>query len=227
MAHIGIIGDLNPDSETHIATDQCLELAASRLELDIRAEWIPTNAILKTDLDSFDAFIVNTGVYEDRDSVLCALRMTRESKIPTLAACGGFQHMIIEYARNVLNLRDVGHAEFDSDSTAHIIVPLQCSLRGQEGDISVLRSSQVGRLYQIEKTTEKFYCSFGINQKYLEALEQSPLRVVGTDEHGLVRITELSDHPFFIGTLFVPHARALRGESHPLIDGLVEWASKR
>ena len=106
MAHIGILGDYNPQAETHIATNQSLEIAARRLGIEVRAEWIPTPAIMRTDLDTFDACIVNTGVYEDREAVLHALRIVRERKIPTLAACGGFQHMILEYARNVLGLDD-------------------------------------------------------------------------------------------------------------------------
>lgn len=225
MVHIGIFGDYNPQFETHIATNQSLEIAARRLGIDVRAEWIPTPAIMRTDLDTFDAFIVNTGVYEDRDAVLYALRILRERKIPTLAPCGGFQHMIMEYARNVLGLDDVGHAEFDSELTNHIIVPLQCSLRGQKGSVSLVRDSQVGQIYQDHETTEKFYCAFGLNPDYLETLKQSPLRIVGADEEGVVRVTELPEHPFFIGTLFVPQARSLEGEPHPLIDGLVKLAS--
>lgn len=225
MAHIGILGDYNPQSETHIATDRSLELAASRLGLDVQTKWIPTREILKKGLEAFNAIIVNTGVYEDRDAVLYALQTARERGIPTLAACGGFQHMIIEYAKNKLKIAGVGHAEFDPHAPNHIIIPLQCSLRGLEGGISILRDSEVGRIYQLDKATEKFYCSFGINTDYLETLQQSDLRIVGTDEHGLVRVTELSGHPFFIGTLFVPHARALKGESHPLVEGLVQAAS--
>ena len=227
MARIGIIGDYNPGSETHVATDRCLELSASSLGVKVDAEWISTESLLKANLAAFNAFIVNTGVYEDLDAVLCVLRKLRDGRIPTLAACGGFQHMIIEYARNALNLGDVGHAEFDPDKKAHIIVPLQCSLRGQEGQISVELNSQVGRLYKSDESTEKFYCSFGIGECYFKELERLDLGVVGTDDHGLLRITELLDHPFYVGTLFVPQARALKGESHPLIDGLMAKTYER
>ncbi len=227
MARIGILADYNSQSETHIATDKCLALAAVNLGVDVHGEWVPTQLISKTDIGSFDGLIVNTGVYDDRDAVLNTLRIAREGNIPTLATCGGFQHMIIEYARNVLGLNGVGHAEFDLDSTDHIIVPLQCSLRGREADIAIVLDSQVGRLCKSNAVTEKFYCSFGISPAYLEQLGHSPLRIVGTDDDGLVRVTELPGHPFFIGTLFVPQARALRGEVHPLVFGLVESAIKR
>jgi CTP synthase (UTP-ammonia lyase) len=133
--------------------------------------------------------------------------------------------MIIEYARNVLMLEGVGHAEFDPEADSHIIVPLQCSLRGLEGNISISPDTLVRQLYQVDEATEKFYCSFGVSASHVNAISQTGLRVVGTDEQGLVRVTELSDHPFFIGTLFVPQARALKGEFHPLIEGLIKCAS--
>lgn len=225
MVHIGIIGDYNSQSETHTATNISLELAGSYLGTAVETSWIPTRQILKTDLRSFDAYIVNTGVYEDRDAVLYALRVFREGNVPTLAVCGGFQHMIIEFSRNVLGLNGVGHAEFDAATDPHIIVPLTCSLRGQSAAVAVVPDSHVGRLYQDDDAIDTFYCSFGINTTYLRLLSQSSLAVVGTDGNGLVRVTELLGHPFFIGTLFVPQARALNGKSHPLINGLVKTAN--
>ena len=221
MVRLGILGDYNPQAESHVATDSCISLAESELRVEVDSAWVPTRELSSTDLCSFDALIVATGVYEEREPVFHALRVAREEGIPTLAMCGGFQHMIIEYARNVLGLKQVGHAEFDPHLADHIIVPLQCSLRGLEAEVSIERDSQAGRLYQSDRSTEKFYCSFGLAPRYLQALQGSSLRFVGQDDEGQMRITELPNHPFFIGTLFVPQARALKGASHPLINGLL------
>jgi CTP synthase (UTP-ammonia lyase) len=224
MIRLGIIGDYNPQQESHRATDLCLPLAASELRVDLEPVWVPTRELSAITLSSFDALLVATGIYEERAPVFDALRVAREEYIPTLAMCGGFQHMIIEYARNVIGLKEVGHAEFDSDLAEHIIVPLRCSLRGMEGEISIARDSQTGRLYQGDRSTERFYCSFGLEPRYVQILKESPLRLVGQDDEGQIRITELPEHPFFIGTLFVPQARALAGCSHPLINGLLKVA---
>lgn len=220
MIRVGIIGDYNSQHESHRATDACIPLAEANLSVGLRAEWLPTRELVMTELRSFDALIIATGIYEQREPVFEALRVAREEDIPTLAMCGGFQHMIIEYARNVLGLKGVGHAEFDLHLDDHIIVPLQCSLRGLEGGVSIARDSQVGRLYQSERSTESFYCSFGIEPQYQQTLKGMSLQFVGEDDEGQVRITELPNHPFFIGTLFVPQAWALKGRAHPLIDGL-------
>ena len=224
MRKVCIIGDYNPQSETHLATDKALLLASTALDTELRFEWISTKSLPDVDLASFSACIVNTGVYENRTAVIDALRILRESNLPTLATCGGFQYMIIEYARNVLGLENIGHAEFDSEATQHLITPLSCSLRGLEGEISLVPDSLVGRVYGATRTTEKFYCSFGLNPSYRQALSEPPLHIVGTDSEGQERVAELANHPFYIGTLFVPQARALKGESHPLVDALIAHA---
>lgn len=154
MIRLGIIGDYNPQQESHRAIDLCLTLAASELRVDVLSAWVPTPELSTITPSSFDALIVATGIYEERAAVFDALRVAREEDIPTLAMCGGFQHMIIEYARNVIGLKEVGHAEFDSDLADHIIVPLQCSLRGLEAGVAILRDSQAGRLYQVDRSTE-------------------------------------------------------------------------
>ncbi len=227
MIQLGIVGDHNPQYESHKATDMCIPLATAEMGIDVETQWISTRELSTSDISSFDALIVATGVYEDQSAVLDALRMAREGKIPTLAMCGGFQFMIIEYARNVLGLKEVGHAEFDSGLKEHIIAPLQCSLRGLEAPVSILRDSQVGEIYQAAGSEEKFYCSFGLAPRYAPIFADSPLRFVGYDYEGQLRITELPVHPFFIGTLFVPQARALKGSSHPLINELLRVACKR
>jgi len=224
MITLGILGDFNPNIETHIATNRSVEISAAHLGIDVRPIWMPTGQLSPADTRGCDALLVGTGVYENRDAVLEAVRIARTEKIPTLGMCGGFQHMIIEYARNALGLRHVGHAEFDPEVTDHVITPLQCSLKGTQSTVRIEPDSQVGQLYQATTSTERFYCAYGINPEYLPDMHRSPLRIVGEDEHGQARVTELSDHPFFIGTLFVPQAKSLDGERHPLIDGLITRA---
>jgi CTP synthase (UTP-ammonia lyase) len=107
------------------------------------------------------------------------------------------------------------------------VVPLQCSLRGLEGSVSIEPKSRAAHLYKSQRSTEKFYCSFGIDPCYYETLHGAALQFVGHDDEGQIRIAELPNHPFFNGTLFVPQASALKGVSHPLVNGLIEAALVR
>jgi CTP synthase (UTP-ammonia lyase) len=66
---------------------------------------------------------------------------------------------------------------------------------------------------------ESYYCNYGVNAAYLERLVDGGLRVCGVGEEGEVRIVELPDHPFFMGTLFLPQARSTRTSPHPLLLG--------
>lgn len=221
MVSIAVIADYNPESETHIATDNALQHAASELGLVIRVTWVATGSLVPSDLEQFDGIIIGTGVFNDRSNVLAALRFARESGKPSLATCGGFQHMILEYMKNVLNVPDAAHAEFEPAASSKVIVPLLCSLRGREMSISIQPESKVGKLYGSVQAHEKYYCSFGVAPSYTALIEKSPLRIVGSDSEGVLRITELPIHSFYIGTLFVPQVNSRPGAPHPLITGFL------
>ena len=68
---------------------------------------------------------------------------------------------------------------------------------------------------------ERYYCNFGVNPKYIEDLTSNTLRAVGSDSEGDVRVLELSDHPFYVGTLFVPQSRSTQSAPHPLVTEFV------
>jgi CTP synthase (UTP-ammonia lyase) len=74
---------------------------------------------------------------------------------------------------------------------------------------------------------ENYYCNFGLNPDYEKNLEAAGMRITGRDSDGEARILELGDHPFFIGTLFVPQTRSTETMPHPLIYGFLQAASVR
>jgi len=227
MTTVAIIADYNPESETHLATDRALQHAAKYNHMQVGVTWIPTRENHSQVLRDFDGVIIGTGVFENRSNVLNGIRYTRENNIPTLAMCGGFQHMVLEYARNVLGVSDAEHAEFDPTAANQVIVPLACSLRGRAMELTLTPNSQVKSLYQTTLTREQYYCSFGVSPDFVETIAGSPLRIVGSDSEGVLRITELPSHPFFIGTLFVPQIRSTDEAPHPLIVGLLRAAQHR
>jgi CTP synthase (UTP-ammonia lyase) len=91
--------------------------------------------------------------------------------------------------------------------------------------IRVLADSIAGRCYGASEVTENYYCNFGLNPDYEKNLEAAGLRIAGRDSDGETRILELADHPFFIGTLFVPQTRSNAAMPHPLIEGFLRAAS--
>ena len=118
-------------------------------------------------------------------------------------------------------MNDAGFEEADPDSSTLIITRLVCSLRGLEQEVLVTPDTIAAQAYGVERATEKFLCSFGLNEAYRERLFSDDLRVSGTDTEGNARIVELGSHPFFIGTLFVPQCSSEAGKPHPLIMAFV------
>jgi CTP synthase (UTP-ammonia lyase) len=68
---------------------------------------------------------------------------------------------------------------------------------------------------------ERYYCNFGVNPDCIDELKQGPLKVSGSDAEGEIRVIEHPDHPFFIGTLFVPQMRSIPERPHPLVTAFL------
>ncbi len=219
---IAIVGDRNPDNVTHRATE------AAFLKLEVEASWVPTPALHGNVslLQTYDGALIAPGSpYANRDGALAAIRYARERGLPTLGTCGGFQHMLVEFARNVAGIADPDHAEEHPAARRLVVTPLACSLAGQEHPVRILPGTRAADLYGVRESTEPFFCALGLNPAYLAPLERAGLRFTGFGAEGEARILELPGHPFFMGTLFVPQAGRPRQDPHPLLSGLVTAAA--
>jgi CTP synthase (UTP-ammonia lyase) len=132
--------------------------------------------------------------------------------------------MIIEFARNVLGVRDAEHEETQPGAPRLAVTALACSLAGQDHAVRLLAGTRVASLYDVPQAVEPFFCSYGLNPEYRTRLEARGLIVSGVGQDDEVRVMELADHPFFIGTLYVPQARSRPGEPHPLCTALASAA---
>jgi len=160
------------------------------------------------------------------NNVLKTIRFARENSIPILGTCGGFQHMIIEFARNVLNINDADHEESNPDASSLFISKLACSLKGREMNISLKPESKVSAIYGSKSATENYYCNFGVNPAYISVLKSDILKITGSDAEGEVRIIEIPEHPFYLGTLYVPQSKSKPESPHPIITEFVKTVSE-
>jgi CTP synthase (UTP-ammonia lyase) len=218
-SRIGIIGDFNPGNPTHVATNDGILHAADLLGAAIEPVWLPTDQ--PADYGTFQGLVGSPGSpYRSFAGALTAIRYARENRIPFLGTCGGLQHLMIEYARNVMGLAEAAHAESDPYASCLFVTALSCSLVGKTMDVVLEPESRAAAAYRVNRATEDYYCNFGLNPQYRQQMEKAGLTVSGTDENGDVRVVELASHPFFIGTLFVPQARSRPGIPHPLVLAL-------
>jgi CTP synthase (UTP-ammonia lyase) len=213
---IGIIGDFNAENPTHVATNAGIGHAAEALGRNFETEWLATDEA--HDYGAFDGLFCSPGSpYRSLDGALAGIRFAREYDVPFMGTCAGLQHLVLEYARNVMGIKDAAHAESDPYASRLFITPLSCSLAGRAMEVGLKPGSKAAAVYGCERSTENYYCNFGLNPNYRGQLESAGLEVTGTDQDGEVRIMELPSHPFFLGTLFVPQTRSAQGRPHPLV----------
>jgi CTP synthase (UTP-ammonia lyase) len=212
MIKVGIIGDYD-GRLSHLATNSALKDSANYLEFTVEIEWVPTESLAETTnaLEKFDILFGSPGSpYKNFQGAINGIRFARENKIPFLGTCGGFQHAVIEFAKNELG-----------ENSTDLIVPLICSLKGIETTIHLKENSKVYEIYQKNKIEEKFRCEYGLSKEVQNLLEKTNMKITGRDDNNQVTIVEIVDHPFFIGSLFQPQLSSKSGESHPLLNALL------
>jgi len=219
---IAIIGEYNPTFPPHMSTSAAIEHSRSASGIDVDGIWVSTEEIDETLFERFSGIWVATGSpYKNMAQALSAIRYARENGVACFGTCGGFQHMIIEYARNVLGFKDAGHAEYDPYASNLFITQLACSLAGREMELTFSPGSRVAEIYGATSVTEQYYCNFGVNPDYVSLLKSGPLKITGSDSEGEIRVIELPGHPFFLGTLFVPQTSSTVDRPHPLVTALM------
>ncbi len=221
---VGLVGDHDHSVPAHQAIPLALNRVAETDHIAIEYEWIPTVEITSASrIASFDAiWCVPASPYQNTEGALLAIRHARENATPFLGTCGGFQHAIIEYARNVLGWADAEHAETAPGAARAVISPLECALVETVDRVRLFPGTRIAAAYGVAETTEGYRCRYGLNPQFRESLDSGPLRVAGDDARGDARVVELDDHPFFVATLFQPERAALRGESAPLVNAFVK-----
>jgi CTP synthase (UTP-ammonia lyase) len=221
---IAVVGDY-ADTASHRATDSAIAHSGAARGLTPRVEWIPTPDLAhgaEHTLREFDGVWIAPGSpYESMPGALAAICVARTTALPLIGTCGGFQHVVIEYARNVLGFSDAEHAEYDPTASQLFITALECSLAGMTMAVRLHSGTLAATAYRAAETTESYYCRFGLNADYLGALENGGLSVSGVDQDGEVRVIELPTHPFFIATLFVPQMASTDQSPHPLVSAFV------
>jgi len=225
---IALVGDHDEAVIAHRAIPRAVALTAEALGVDAKVEWIATEAVEDAALRSFDAiWCVPASPYRSMDGALTAIRFARENDLPFLGTCGGFQHAVLEFARNVLGHGEADNAEVNPDAAMPLISALSCSLVEKTDAIHVAPGSFAFTLYQKATIEEAYHCSFGLNAKYLPIFEKSAMRFTGSDDSGEPRIFEVADRRFYLGTAFQPERSALKDRVHPVIAAFVETASRR
>lgn len=223
-ATIALVGDYDPSVTAHIAIPKALEMAGVA---GLTWQWVPTTNIRSaSDIETFDAvWCVPASPYRNEAGAIFAIQHARETGKPFLGSCGGYQHAVLEYARNVLGHAEAGNAEVDPDCPMPVIGALTCALIDEQGDITFTEGSRMAKIYGQPTAREGYRCSYGVNPAYLPLFEGEALTFSGFDRDGDPRAFELAGHPFFFGTAYQPERAALNGRAHPLVTQFAHMAA--
>ena len=161
-AKLALVGDRSPTVRAHGRIPLLIDALRRRDGLVLDPYWIHSTEA--DDLTGFDGIWVLPGSpYENVAGVLHAIETARTTGIPFLGTCGGFQHAMLEFARNVCGLSGVQHGESNPAADDLLIVPLACSLVDHEAPIQVTPGTRAAELLGVERTVERYHCSYGLD----------------------------------------------------------------
>lgn len=229
---IGIVGDFKPGYRGHVATDDALRHGARAVGVGVENVWLSTttleSAVSDLQLEVFDGLFLTPGTpYASLAGALRALRFARERGWPLLATCGGFQHLLLEFAIGPGGVQDGQHGDYGSMGGTPVIVRVACPVPNRAPGaaalsgrirVTVAPTSRAFEIYQRASVEEEFACNWELNPELRPTLEKAGLRMVGFDSTGQIRIAELPGHPFFLGTLFQPQLSSTEAKPHPVIQ---------
>jgi CTP synthase len=213
--------------------------AANEVEVEvitIHSEFISeNNNILK--LNDLDGVLVAPGFGERGiEGKIKAVEFVRINKIPFFGICLGMQMAVIEYSRNVLDLKEANSTEM-TESTINPVIDLmedQKNIKNKGGtmrlgswECSLSKGSLSNRIYDKTLIKERHRHRYEFNNKYNDIMFSLNLRATGFNpQTGLIEIIENINHPWFIGVQFHPEYKSTVSEPHPLFVSFIEAALK-
>jgi CTP synthase len=195
-------------------------------------------------LGDVDAVLVPGG-FGDRgiEGKIAAARFAREKNVPYLGICLGLHVAVIEFARNVLGLKQAHSTEFDPatpDPVIALITEWQdpdgaVQRRSEDSDLGgtmrlgaqrcLLKEGTLAReCYGVPEIFERHRHRYEFNNNYIDQFEAAGLVLSGRSEDGLVEVIELKDHPWFLASQFHPEFTSNPRKGHPLFSSFVSAA---
>jgi len=219
---IALVGDYDATVLAHQAIPGAIERSARALATTVEPIWIHSSEVDIQTIATVDAlWCVPFSPYANPEAVITVIRYAREHDMPFLGTCAGYQHAVLEYARNVLGFENADSSEDNPETSMPLISALACRLADQADTIYLDRGSRIAEIYQTERIAEDYHCGYGVNPDYLSLFANSEFKFSACDNNGDPRAFELSANRFFFGTAYQPERSSLHNITHPLITAFL------
>ncbi len=228
---IGLVGKYVELQDAYISVVEALKHAGYAFDADVKIKWINAEHVTKENvkelLDDVDGVLVPGG-FGDRgvEGKIVATEYARVNKKPFFGICLGMQLASVEFARNVLGLKDAHSSELNPETTNPIIdlLPEQIDVEDLGGTLrlglypcKIVPGTKTYEAYQDEVVYERHRHRYEFNNHYREDMEKQGFIFSGTSPDGrLVEIIELKDHPWFIASQFHPEFKSRPQRPQPL-----------
>jgi len=204
--------------------------------IDIHSEFINEQNVAEK-LEGLDGLLVAPG-FGSRgiEGKIIAVQYARETGLPFFGICLGMQMAVIEFARNVLNIKDAHSTEMNSNTTNPVVNMMeeQKRIKMMGGTMrlgaypcEIEEDSLAHKIYGKTNITERHRHRYEFNNDYLVKFETAGMIASGTNpETGLVEIMEIPTHPFFIGVQYHPELKSTVENPAPLFVSFIAAAKK-
>lgn len=245
IAFVGKYVDLK---ESYKSLTEAIIHAGAALDTKVELKWVDSEKL--ENMESAEVFKDVSGIlvaggfgYRGVEGKIKAIQYARENKIPFLGICLGMQLALVEFARNVLKLKDANSSEFDEKCQNLVVylidefmdtngekqirtakTPLGGTMRLGSYECKVKPNSLLAKVYNNAKNIkERHRHRYEANPKYRKEFEDKGLIVSGESE-GLIEAVELNNHPFFLAVQFHPEFTSRLERVNPVICGFIKAA---
>jgi len=246
---IAFVGKYLDLKESYKSLTEALIHAGAHLDSRVNIKWVDSEKVEEDGaakyLNDVDGILVAGGFGERGvEGKILSIQYAREEKIPFLGICLGMQLSMVEFARNVLGLKEANSVEFNEETPDPIIYlidefidaagakqirtttsPMGGTLRLGEYECETKEGSNLREAYDAPMIFERHRHRYEANPKYREALEAKGMDITG-ESHGLIEAVEVVDHPWFLGVQFHPEFTSRLQNANPSIQAFVEASMK-
>ena len=249
--NVAFVGKYTELKDSYKSINEALEHAGIKNKAKVNIVFVEAENITSKNVKkvlSFSDAILIPGGFGERgvEGMIHACKYARTNKVPYLGICLGMQIAIIEFARNVLKLKEANSTEFNL-KTPHPVIALitewndmsgKKEKRSSSSDLGgtmrlggqvckLTKSSSAYKMYKQNEITERHRHRYEVNPAYKDKMIEAGLKVAGTSDDGkLVEMIEIPNHNWFLACQFHPEFTSNPRDGHPIFNSFIKNALK-
>ena len=227
IINIAIVGKYTEITNSYISVSEAVRHASFKNKYRAKITIISSEDLevvgAKDMLKDYDGVIVGGGFGKSGiNGKIMTAEYCRENKIPYLGLSLGMEVAVIEFARNVANLKDAHSTEFNENTQYPVIHKGNGEIRLGNYNVNFVEGTLARRLYGRPHMQERHRNAYEFNNEYKETFEKLGMVFSGfNDDNSLVETIEYIDHPFFMGTIYQPEFTSRPYRPHPIFVGFI------